>query len=80
MPLFIFECGSCQHLIKQSLDSPPVRKQELDCPKCGRERKFKFIREADFQEDWFSNMLKIHNKRRRPGDRLHRTDSRPEKQ
>ena len=38
----------------------------------------KFLREADYQEDWFSSMLKIHNKRRRPGDRLHRTDPRRE--
>ncbi len=79
MPLYIFECSDCQHLIKKSMESPPDRKTALPCPKCERERKFKFLREADYQEDWFSSMLKIHNKRRRPGDRLHRTEPRPEK-
>lgn len=78
MPLFIFECSDCQHLIKQLLESPPKKKTDFPCPQCGRDRKFKFLREAGFQEDWFSNMLKIHNKRRRPGDRLHRTDPRKE--
>ncbi len=76
MPLFIFECENCNHWIKKTLDQNPGKKIQQECPKCTDNQNFKLIREGDPQRDWFSNVLKIHNKRRRPGDQLHITDNR----
>ena len=76
MPLFILECNSCGHLIKSVLDQKPGKKYHHECSKCDDNRYFKLIREGDPQRDWFNNVLKIHNNRRRDGDRLHFTDNR----
>ena len=79
MPLFIFECDNCSHWIKKILDQRPGKNIHHECPKCTNNNKFKLIREGDPQRDWFSNVLKIHNNRRRDGDRLHITDDRGKK-
>lgn len=78
MPLYIFECRTCGHLIKQALESFSGKVYTYDCPQCEGNDKFKLIREVDPNKDWFNNMLRIHNRRRRAGDRLHQTDNRGE--
>lgn len=79
MPLFIFECVKCSHWIKKTLDENPGKNIQLGCPKCSDKQKFKLVREGNPENDWYSNVLKIHNNRRRDGDRLHITDDRGKK-
>ena len=79
MPLFIFECSNCNHWIKKILDENPGKTIQQECPKCSDNQKFNLVREGDPQKDWFNNVLKIHNNRRRDGDRLHITENREKK-
>ncbi len=79
MHLFIFECVKCSHWIKKSFDENPGKNIQFACPKCRDDHNFKLVREGNPEYDWISNVLKIHNNRRRDGDRLHITDNRGKK-
>ncbi len=76
MPLFVFECEKCKHLLKHSLEKFIGTLYICVCPACKVSDRFKFIREGNLELDWFAKNLKIKNKRRRGEDRLHRTDTR----
>ena len=65
--------------MKKILDQNPGKNIQQECPKCADKQKFKLVREGDPQRDWFNNVLKIHNNRRRPGDQLHFTNKRGKK-
>ncbi|PIQ97808.1 MAG: hypothetical protein COV67_02275 [Nitrospinae bacterium CG11_big_fil_rev_8_21_14_0_20_56_8] len=80
MALFIFECEKCRHLIKHSLQHNIGKIYIFECPKCKDNNRFKFVREGNPDFDWYSNVVKIKNARRREGDRLHATDMRKKKE
>jgi hypothetical protein len=72
MTLYVFKCQECAFLIKHSLDKPIGDVYIYNCPKCKKSNKFKFLRENDPVKDWYANILKIRNKRRRQGDALYK--------
>lgn len=71
MPLYVFECQKCKHLIKHSLGGNIGGIYIFDCPSCKDNNRFKFIREGSSSKDWYSNVIKIKNRKRRDHDRLH---------
>ncbi|PIQ99171.1 MAG: hypothetical protein COV66_14975 [Nitrospinae bacterium CG11_big_fil_rev_8_21_14_0_20_45_15] len=73
MALYVFECQKCKHLIKHSLGGNIGGIYIFDCPNCKDNNRFKFIREGNTL-DWYSNVVKIKNNKRRDLDRLHSTE------
>lgn len=72
MTLYVFKCQECTYLIKHSLDKPIGDVYVYNCPKCKKSSKFKFLREMDPVKDWYANILKIRNNRRRQEDTLYK--------
>ncbi len=72
MTLYVFKCQECTYLIKHSLDKPIGDVYVYNCPKCKKSSKFKFLREMDPVKDWYANILKIRNNRRRQEDALYK--------
>ncbi len=72
MPLYVFECEKCGHELKHLTSAALNSSYSEDCKTCNDRTTFKFVREGNREQDWFSNIL-INNKRRRPGDHLYTT-------
>ena len=79
MILHIFECSHCQRQQKHVTSTPtPLGLSYMsECATCKKVRTYKFIREGNRKEDWYSNILKqvqrkqssVHvNKHRRKDD------------
>lgn len=71
MTLFVFKCQECTYLIKHSLEKPIGNVYTYGCPKCKKSNKFTFLREMDYEKDWYANIIKIRNNRRRQKDALY---------
>ena len=59
MILHIFECSKCQRQQKHvtSTPSPLGLSYMSECATCDKVRTFKFIREGNRKEDWYTNTL-----------------------
>ncbi len=73
MPLQVYECDKCHHLIKHVLDKRFSDKYSYNCPKCREVSNFSFIRESDPTKDWFGHMIRIQNRKRRKSDSVYKS-------
>ncbi len=66
MILHIFECSKCQRQQKHvtSTPSPLGLSYMSDCATCDQVMTFKFIREGNRKEDWYSNILRQVQRKR----------------
>jgi hypothetical protein len=63
MILHIFECANCHRQQKHvtSSHNPMELSYISECATCNKIRTFKFIREGNREEDWYSNILRQEN-------------------
>ncbi|KMP12011.1 hypothetical protein UZ36_02215 [Candidatus Nitromaritima sp. SCGC AAA799-C22] len=73
MPSYVYACEACKTEIRHITSAPINTSFSDQCPTCKDIKRFKFVREGNVGEDWYSKIL-IKNKRRRPGDELYKTD------
>ncbi|MBT3509895.1 MAG: hypothetical protein HN472_10195 [Nitrospina sp.] len=66
MILHIFECSKCQRQQKHvtSTPSPLGLSYMSECATCNKIQTFKFIREGNRKEDWYTNTLRQINKKK----------------
>ena len=67
MVLHIFECEKCQRQQKHVISNPTplVLSNISECATCDKMRTFRFVREENRKEDWYSNILRQVNRKQR---------------
>ena len=67
MILHIFECKKCQRQQKHitSAPTPLALSNKSECATCDKIRTFRFVREENRKEDWYSNILQQVNRKQR---------------
>jgi hypothetical protein len=77
MPQFVYACQNCKFEVKHILEKSFGAVYGYACPECKKCNKFDFVREVNIAKEIFERGLRIRNQRRRPGDKLYKTEVRP---
>jgi hypothetical protein len=65
MILHIFECSECQRQQKHVTPIPLGLSYMSECATCNQMRTYKFVREGNRKEDWYSNILRQVNRKQK---------------
>mgnify|MGYP006434972121 CR=1 FL=1 len=65
MILHIFECSGCQRQQKHVTPILLRLSYMSECATCNQMRTYKFVREGNRKEDWYSNILRQVNRKQR---------------